>query len=182
MLENFHAEDILLHMLNAVILFVIVRFLVYKPIHKFMQGRAARIEDSLEEAAQARQTADTLRATYEQKMAAAEDAARERALEITASANESVQAMTDAAKLESIALLDKARATALEERGRALSGLQDEMVDLSIGIAEQILRREVNREDSVGLAQDYLNAQTTLRTVQNAMRQSRETQLHEGEA
>ncbi|MDR0530908.1 MAG: ATP synthase F0 subunit B [Oscillospiraceae bacterium] len=166
---GFHSEDILLHMVNAVILFAIVRWLIYKPVRKFMAARTQRIASSLEEAAEAHAQAESLKAEYEKRFAQAEDAARTRALEITAAANESAKAMTEAAKRESLLLLDKARERSKEEHNRALSGLQDELVDLSISIAEQILRREVNRDDSAQLVESYLTTQTAMRNVQSAI-------------
>jgi F-type H+-transporting ATPase subunit b len=153
MLEGFYSENIVLHIINAVLLFVIVRALVYKPVRKFMAARTERIAASLDEAAQAHAEAETLRAEYEQRIAAAEEVARERVVEITAGANESARAMTETAKRESLALLDKARAEAQQEQARTLAGLQGEIAELSIGIAEQILRREVNHSDALALTQ-----------------------------
>ena len=42
--------DLILNILNIVILFVIVRFLVYKPVKKFMDARTARVTAAAEDA------------------------------------------------------------------------------------------------------------------------------------
>ncbi|MDR2753985.1 MAG: ATP synthase F0 subunit B [Oscillospiraceae bacterium] len=153
---GFHSEDIILHVINAVILFLIVRGLAYKPLRRFMQARTARIAASLDEAAQAHTEALQLRGEYEAKIAAAENTARTRALEITAAANESARGITDTAERESLALLNKARAKAEAEQSQTLAGLQNEIAELSIGIAEQILRREVNNADAMALTRDAM--------------------------
>ena len=153
---GFQAKDILYHIINAVILFLIVRQLIYKPVRKFMAARTERVAASLREAAEAQAKAGELKAEYERRIAAAEDNARARALEITSAANESAKSMTDTAKRESLALLDRARDMARQEHDQALAGLRDEVAELSIGIAEQILLREVNRADSARLAERYL--------------------------
>ncbi|MDR1465000.1 MAG: F0F1 ATP synthase subunit B [Oscillospiraceae bacterium] len=163
MLEQLHPENILLHVVNMIILYLLVWLIVYRPVRRFMQERSARIQASLDEAAQAHTQAEQLRSEYEQRISAAENTARERALEITSAANQSAKAMEDSAKQESVLLLQKARAAAEGEHNRALEHLQDEMVELSINIAEQILRREVKRQDSMDLAQSYLQNQTALR-------------------
>ena len=140
MLENFHIGDVLLHLLNAVLLFVIVRFLIYKPVRKFMQARSERIAASLDEAAQARAESEALRKEGGLIIEQAEASARVKALEITGAANESARAMTESAREESRAILEKARAEAQAERGRAMAGLRDEVVDLAAEMAAQILK------------------------------------------
>ena len=142
MLENFHLEDVLLHMLNAVLLFVIVRFLVYKPARKFVQARSERIAAALEETRQAHGEAEALHAQSQTILAEAEEDARAKALEITGAANESARAMTESAKAESRALLEKAQAEIQEEHDRAMAGLQSEVVDLAAEMAAQILRQQ----------------------------------------
>ena len=151
-------QSILLHTANAVILFVILRFLVYKPVRKFMQARAQRIADSLEQAEQARAQGEQLRAEQEQRLAQAEDVARARALEITEAANTSAKAMDEAAKQDAAALLGKARAAAQAEHDKALAGLRGEVIDLATGMAEQILRQNMNAQDTLRMAQDYFAA------------------------
>ena len=140
MLSNLHMGDVILHIVNMVILFVIVRFLVYKPLRKFMNARSERIAASLEEARQAREDAEALRAQREQKIAQAEEDARARSLEITGAANEAARAMTEDAKTESRAILEKAQAEARAERDRAMAGLQGEVIDLAAEMAAQILK------------------------------------------
>jgi F-type H+-transporting ATPase subunit b len=178
---GFNPKDILYHLVNAIILFVIVRQLIYKPVRRFMAARTERITASLEEAAQAHAQAQELKAEYEGRIAAAEDTARARALEIAAAANESARAMTETAKRESLLLLDKARERAKTEHDQALLGLRDEVVELSISIAEQILRREVNHTDSTQMAESYLTTQTAIRNVQNAIRSVQNPTEPEGE-
>ncbi|MDR1928132.1 MAG: ATP synthase F0 subunit B [Oscillospiraceae bacterium] len=156
---DLHAEDILLHILNMIILFVMLRQLLYKPVRRFMQVRSAHLKESLDEAAQAQAQAKELRAEYEGRIAAAEDVARERALEITSAANDSAKRMTESAAAESATLLAKAQSAAKAERDGALQGLQGEVAELAIGIAEQILRREVRYADSAAIAQRFFEAQ-----------------------
>ena len=140
MLENFHLGDVVLHMLNAVLLFVIVRFLVYKPACKFMQARSERIAASFEEARQAREDAEALHAQSQTIIAEAEASARIKAMEITGAAGESARAMTESARAESRALLEKAQAEIRQEHDGMLAGLRGEVVDLAAAMAERILR------------------------------------------
>jgi F-type H+-transporting ATPase subunit b len=155
MFSELHWENILLHVLNAVIFFVIVRFLVYKPMRKFMNARSERIAASLEEAKQARGEAEALRAACGQKVAQAEEDAQARASEIMDAANESAQAMTESAREERRAILEKARAEIREEHDRAMEGLHGDVIDLATEIAGQILRENFSTKDTLHAAEAY---------------------------
>ena len=148
MLSNLHWGDVLLHMVNMVILFVIVRFLVYKPMRRFMNARSERIAASIEEAKNARGETEALRAQAGALLAQAEESARVKSLEITGAANESARAMTESARAESRAILEKARAEIQSERGLALAGLQSEVIDLAAEMAAKIMQQGTDGGDA----------------------------------
>ena len=120
MLSELHWENILLHIVNMIILFVIVRFLVYKPLHKFMQARRERMQAALDEAEQAREETELLRKECELKIAQAEEEARARALEIAGAADALAKTITESARKDSRAIIEKAHEEALAERENAL--------------------------------------------------------------
>ena len=140
MLSDLHMGDVLLHIVNMIILFVIVRFLVYKPMRRFMNARSERIAASLDEAAQAREESEALHKEGGLILKQAEEDARIKALEITGAADESARAMTESAREESRVILEKACTEAQAEHDRAMAGLRHEIVDLAAEMAAQILR------------------------------------------
>ena len=142
MLAYFHIEGLVLHIINTLVLFAILLFLVYKPLRKFMRAREERIAASLDRAEQARQEAEQLRASREQDVATAEEEARARALEITDAAGAAALAMAEEAKREADALLSQARASARAEHDSAMEGLRGEVVDLAAEMAARILREQ----------------------------------------
>jgi len=159
MLSELHWENILLHILNMAILFVIVRFLVYRPLRRFLSARSERVAASLEEARKAREEADALHAQARGIIAGAEEEARARAMEITSAANESVKAMTETAQAQGRAITEKAKAAAQAEHDKAMAGLRTEVIDLATGMAAQILRQEMNAQDTLRVAQEYFKSE-----------------------
>jgi len=133
-------RDVLLHLVNAIILFVIVRFLVYKPLRKFMNAREERIAASLDEAERARAQLETTQADCARLLSESEEAARERAMEITGTASESAKAMEARAREQASAIVENAQRETREEHDRAMAGLRGEMIDLAAGMAERILK------------------------------------------
>jgi len=62
---EFYPIDFVIHIINIVVLFVLVRALAYKPIRKFMQAREEKIAAQLADAEAARAAAETLKAEYQ---------------------------------------------------------------------------------------------------------------------
>ena len=64
--------DIVLNLLNIVLLFLLVRTLVYKPVRRFMDARTERVNAAAAEAAEKAADADARKAQYDEKLAAAQ--------------------------------------------------------------------------------------------------------------
>lgn len=144
--------DILLNLLNIVLLFVLVRSLVYKPVRKFMDARTARVNAAAQDAADKAAEADARQAEYEQKLADADA----RCASMLASSKqdaqrEAAQILSDARE-EADRILTDAQAEARREREEALQGMQSEIVDLAFGISEKLLSRSIRDADNEKLA------------------------------
>ena len=66
-------SSVLLHMLNIVVLFVVLRALVYKPVRKFLKARTDRMQAEREQVEAARGETEKLREQYEAELACARD-------------------------------------------------------------------------------------------------------------
>ena len=69
---EFYPIDFVLHIVNIVVLFLLVRSLAYKPIRKFMREREEKIAAQLAEAEAAQAGVDALKAEYQSGLAQAE--------------------------------------------------------------------------------------------------------------
>ena len=69
--------EILLYIVNIVILFFFLRWLLYKPITKFLANRTNEIQKQIDEAAQKYSDAEQLKARYDEMMHNAQDLATE---------------------------------------------------------------------------------------------------------
>ena len=67
--------EILLYIVNIVILFFFLRWLLYKPITKFLSNRTNQIQKQIDEAAQKYSDAEQIKAKYDEMMRNAQDLA-----------------------------------------------------------------------------------------------------------
>ena len=65
----------LIHILNIIVLYIVIRLLVYKPVRKFMRARADSIAADAAAAQASAQEAESLKAQYEEQLAGAKEQA-----------------------------------------------------------------------------------------------------------
>lgn len=140
--------DIAIHLINIVVLYALLRLLLYKPVSKFMAGRTARIEKQLADAAQAQADAAQKKDSYDALLHNADSEAQKKLLESNRQANEQAAGILATAKDHAEELMQEARSKAAEERHASIRALEGQITDMAITLAGQILQREVNEEDN----------------------------------
>lgn len=149
--------EVIVHIINTIILFVALRFLLYKPVVKFLRAREDRINKQHDDANEALKTAEQRRIESEKLLDDAQnkastliktstDQARVHSDEIVRSA----QAEADDLKVRALKELEK-------EKKYALQSMKDDIVDLSVRIASKVLQRELTKEDNEKLVNEFFD-------------------------
>ena len=144
-------EKILLYLANFAILFVGLTFLLYKPIKKFMVKRTEEIAAEVNSAEKIKAEAEEIRRQGEETAKNAEEAAKNLILENEKeekNALEEREALIAKAREEAERILRDAEKDALEERKKSVVGAKNDVADLAITIAREILGREISEEDN----------------------------------
>ena len=144
---EFHLIDFIEHILNVVVLFLLLRTFLYKPVRKFMQAREAKFAREREQIDTSRTEADSLKAQYELSMKNAKLEAEKLAEAKLRSAEHEADDVRKKAKQDAQVLLTDAMAQAVTERDGLLTELKSQTAELAVDIAEKILEREVKPED-----------------------------------
>ena len=144
--------DLVINIANIVILFLITKALVYKPVKKFLAARkeklaaeTAKAEALMAEANEKQETYDTLLADAQNEKArilqSAQAEARAQAEDIVAAAN--AQAKKTAAE---------AAEAAEEEKRQAVAGAKDEIAELAVALSGKIMGRAAADRDDLRAA------------------------------
>lgn len=149
--------DIVQHILNIVLLFLILRTLVYKPVRNFMQKREERLEEEREKIKNEMDAAVNVKEQYEASLAnmkaEAENALRESVLRADKAAKE----ITGKAEEEAAVLRKEACEQAEREKRKAMNELKAEATKLSVELASKILKREISIEDNQKIIDEYFS-------------------------
>jgi F-type H+-transporting ATPase subunit b len=138
----------LITIINITILFFVLRAVLFKPVTKFMEDRAKKVQDSLDQAEKERLQAKGLLQQYEDQLKRVEEEATEiiRAAKETA-ALEADRIITEA-KAQADLLLDKGRKQLEAEQRAAMTVFQADAAALVIGASSRLIQRELNSDDS----------------------------------
>ena len=140
--------------------FVVIVFLVYKfampALDRTLEARRSAVVSQLEEAEQAKQTAESLRATRQQEL----DKASEEADRIRDSARSDAEAIrqeaTDRAEVEAAQIAERARTEAQNEYARIHEEARREITILSLDIAEKVVGSQIDTDAHHRLVENYI--------------------------
>ncbi len=153
---NIDLLQILLHMLNFVILAGGLTLLLYTPVNRFMEARAAHFAAEEEQNRLAAEESARIKAAYEEKLAAAEAEIAETRARAERSIAELSHAYMADAKMKADATLAAAEAEAEERKAHILESAQTEIGELVITAAHKLLAETVTPEQDAALYDEFI--------------------------
>ncbi|WP_425805976.1 F0F1 ATP synthase subunit B [Desulfitobacterium sp. Sab5] len=142
--------------LSFLVLFYILRRFAWNPLMNMMEERRNFIESNIAQAEQERQQAEQIKREYQEEMRKARQEAQEviakatklseeRSAEILAGAHE------EAEKIKKSALADIER-----ERDLAIAQVKAQVADLSVSVAEKIIRKNLDAKSQEDLIEQFI--------------------------
>lgn len=144
---EFRLIDFIEHILNVVVLFLLLRAFLYKPVRKFMTEREAKFAHEREQIDQSRNEAESLKAQYQLAMTNAKIDAEKIADDRRRVAEREADELRKKAKQDAQDILTDAMHQSIVEHDGMVSELKSQTAELAVDIAEKILEREINQED-----------------------------------
>lgn len=138
---------IVISLANLVILFLILKKLLFKPVKKIVDKRQKEIESEYKKAEKTQAEADAIKAEWEGKMATAEAEADKIISDAVERADSRNEVMLYESREKADQIIRKAKADIERERKDARETIKKEIVDVSQTLSEQIIGREINMDD-----------------------------------
>ena len=136
---NIDWQQILLHLLNFVILFAILYFLLYDPVKKFMDKRCEYYKNMDDEAKKNLKQAEELKNEYDKKLHSVDSEIEEKRQLAYKSMSEKTSQSVLLAKKEADQIISDAHKKAEEDRKKLLESAQKEITDMAAKAAEKIV-------------------------------------------
>ena len=138
---------IVISLANLVILFLILKKLLFKPVKKIVDKRQKEIESEYKKAEKTQAEADAIKAEWEGKMATAEAEADKIISDAVERADSRNEVMLYESREKADQIIRKAKTDIERERKDARETIKKEIVDVSQALSEQIIGREINMDD-----------------------------------
>lgn len=137
----------LITIVNLLVLYFVLRKLLFKPVTKFMDARAKKIKDSLAEAAILRREAEDKAARYDALMSKADAEAERIIREGEERSREEAKALLEKAQAEAVEARRRGEEAAEREREKARQELVGDIAALAAQVAGVLVGREAKAED-----------------------------------
>ena len=148
---------ILASLANLLILTLIVKRFLFKPVKKIVDARRAAIDNDYAQAQAARDQAEESRQNYEAAMAAAKQTSDQIIADATRTAEYRSNEIISEAREKATDIRRQAEADAILERKKAEDEMKREIADVSTQLTGKLLQREINEDDHKKLIDSFLN-------------------------
>lgn len=147
---------IIFQILNLLLLMVLFKKYLFKPVTEILEKRQAEIEGHYQEAQQAETDAKAMKADYESKMAGARQEADRVIKTATESANAMSASIVEDARTQADQIKRRAQTEIDLERRRAFDEVKGELSGIALDIASQVIEREVNEKDHEAFINEFI--------------------------
>jgi F-type H+-transporting ATPase subunit b len=141
-----------------IVLFFLLKKIAWKPLLEAIEKREKTIAESLKKAQESKEEAEALLEKHRKMMEDAQIEAQKIMKEQKQLAEKMRLEMEEDAKKKIDAMFEKARAEIEQEKLSALQELRTEVANLSVQIAEKIIKESLDKTKHEKLIQDYLKS------------------------
>jgi F-type H+-transporting ATPase subunit b len=139
-----------------VVLLIVLRTVAWKPILRVLNERERFIQQSLADARTEREKAEQLRHSYEEQMVRARQDASKVVEEGRRDGEQVARRIQEAARRDADELLQRAKREIQLATDTARKQLHDEVSDLAVRVARNIVRKELSAADHKALVEESL--------------------------
>ena len=145
--------------LNFGALMIILYFILYKPLIKFLDERAQQIKNDIDNAQKNKEDSETLLSTYENKIKAVEKEAEEFMDNVKRDALKEKNKVLQSARDEADAIMNRTKKELEAEAVNAKNELKKEFSRYTLMCAQQIIQKEVSEDDHKKLVEKFLESE-----------------------
>ena len=148
--------DVIYTIINIVILVVLLRIFLWKPVLGILEKRRETIRNDLDQAAQTNREAQAVKAEYETALTGARQESAALVEQARAQAAEKYDAILAKANADASSILEKARADARAEKEQVMSEARGQLADLAVLAAAKLLGGTVDEAADRRILDDWL--------------------------
>jgi len=149
--------------INFIVLLILLRLFLYKPVLKMLDERARRTKEAMELAEATKKEYEQARIEVQKQI----DQGRQEAQAIITQALQTGERLREESREEATkqaqAIIERTRAELESEREKLVDGLRKEFVEIAISAAEKVIRETLDKERHRKLIEETLQKSTVFK-------------------
>ena len=142
---------------NLVVLYLILRKLLFKPVTSFMENRIQQIKDSIDNAEKSKSEAAELKKRYEDLIKAAKLEADRILEEARTKAGKEYDNILSTAKTDAEGVISRARDEIEREKVQMFKDIKSHVAGLALSVASKVIEVNMDTEKNRILAEKFIN-------------------------
>ncbi len=142
---------------NLLILYFILKKLLFKPVKKMIDDRQAEVDGMFTEAEENRTAAKEMKAEYEAKLEGANEESEQILRSAVRRAQLKEEEILREANDKAARVMERAEEQIALEKKRALNEVKNEVSEMAIGIAAAVIERDVSEEEHRELIDSFID-------------------------
>ncbi|MGN0680339.1 MAG: F0F1 ATP synthase subunit B [Oscillospiraceae bacterium] len=156
-LVSINPVTIVFTLINTLIIFLIFRFLLYKPVCKILDKRKEMAAAEISEAQKAKEAAQKAEEEYTARLAEAKNEAAEIVKQATLRAQKREEEIVSEANQKAADIRAKAEENIEREKQKAVNEIKDEISEMVVMAASKVVEKEISAKDNEALISKFLN-------------------------
>lgn len=149
--------SIIWNIVNILVLFLLLKHFLFKPITKMMDSRTAEIENNLKDAEEQKTKAHELNAQYAEKLQGAQAEAAQIVSDARQRGQQEYSSILKSAAQDAQKEKERSRAEMAQEREEMLRGVQENVTELVLLTASKLSQKELDQESDRKLVDSFLS-------------------------
>ena len=146
----------LLSLANLVIIFLILKKFLFKPVQRVMTERRNQVDKIYADAGESLDAAKEMKQEYEQRLASARQEADALIKNATQNAQRRSDQIVAEANTQASHVKQKAEAEIEQQKKQMLKDVRSEISDLAVDIASKVVEREISQKDYDGFVNEFI--------------------------
>ena len=145
--------------INIIVLYIILRKILFKPVAKHMDDRSKKIQEALDLAEEAKRKVDEMKEEYDAKLRLAKEEGNQIIEDYKKRADKEYESAVATAKREADLIIQKAKQELEVEKEQLVSELKKEMTTLVLNASQKVLKENIDSESNRRLISNFIESQ-----------------------
>ena len=144
--------------LNLLVLFFILKKLLFKPVTNFIDNRNGKIEEAINSANSLKEEVENMKQEYEDKLKCAGEEGKKIVEEYRDRASVEYTSAIDTAKRDAQKIIEDARREIDVEKDKAIAELKQEVGNLVVTASEKVIKKNMDTETNRKLISEFIDS------------------------